>query len=104
METIKASDFLQNDELNYHVQEKSNDEDRRASSRMQRTIKAQESYEYIELITFSLMISIEVLNDEPSNVSSILDSNTKIQWLDSMKEEISSLSTITKLWFIDWGF
>jgi len=53
-------------------------------------IRSRERYGYAKLVAFSLVTASEVLDKEPSSVSSTLASK-KIQWLAAMKKEMNLL-------------
>lgn len=72
------------------------DEDQRvvdyklAKARTRRTIRALDRYDYAKLIAYYLVAASEVIEDEPSSVSSTLASKEKTQWLNVMNEEMKS--------------
>jgi len=93
---VEIYGLQQNDELDnlaYDRQEVSNEEKHVddyniVRDRTRRMIRALPRYKYTEVIAYLLVTASEVLKNELSSVSFSLTSKQKIQWLDSMNDEM----------------
>ena len=58
--------------------------------RKRRAIRPPARFGYVDLIAYALSVAEEFL-DEPANYKEAIHSQTKLQWIQDMKEELDSL-------------
>jgi len=69
-----------------------NDDYKITRDKIRKMIRVLERYGFVELVVYSSMAASEVLEDEPSSVSSLLASKEKTKWLNALNKEMKSLT------------